>query len=75
MNILGIETSCDETSVSVTQDGRRVLSNEILSQIDIHALYGGVVPEIASRAHLEAISPLTRKAARRSTSYKGSRSG
>lgn len=62
MNILGIETSCDETSVSVTQDGRRVLSNEILSQIDIHALYGGVVPEIASRAHLEAISPLTRKA-------------
>mgnify|MGYP002513393025 CR=1 FL=1 len=51
--VLGIESSCDETSVSVVKDGREVLSNVISSQIDIHKLYGGVVPEIASRKHLE----------------------
>lgn len=62
MLILGIESSCDETAASVVRDGREVLSNEILSQIDTHALYGGVVPEIASRAHVEAISGLVRKA-------------
>ena len=59
MKILAIESSCDETSVAVVQDGRKILSNEVLSQIDIHKRYGGVVPEIASRAHIEAISPLT----------------
>lgn len=53
MLILGIESSCDETSASVVEDGRKVLSNVIASQIDIHKLYGGVVPEIASRKHLE----------------------
>lgn len=62
MKILAIESSCDETSAAVVQDGRLVLSNEVLSQIDIHKRYGGVVPEIASRAHIEAISPLVRTA-------------
>ena len=62
MNILAFETSCDETSVAVVRDGRKLLSNEVLSQTDLHALYGGVVPEIASRSHLEAIAPLTAKA-------------
>lgn len=62
MNILAFETSCDETSVAVVRDGREILANEVLSQTDLHALYGGVVPEIASRSHLEAIAPLTAKA-------------
>lgn len=52
MKILGIESSCDETAAAVVEDGRRVLSNEIASQIDIHRAYGGVVPEIASRNHV-----------------------
>ncbi|MDP4110441.1 MAG: tRNA (adenosine(37)-N6)-threonylcarbamoyltransferase complex transferase subunit TsaD, partial [Bacillota bacterium] len=52
---LAIETSCDETSAAVVEDGRKVLSNTVLSQIDMHADYGGVVPEIASRQHVEAI--------------------
>jgi len=56
MNILSVETSCDETSVAITQDGTRVLSNVVLSQIKTHALYGGVVPEIASREHVEGIT-------------------
>lgn len=55
MKILGIESSCDETAASVVEDGRRLLSSVVASQIDIHAVYGGVVPEIASRAHTEAI--------------------
>ena len=55
MKILGIESSCDETAASVVEDGRKILSNVVASQIDIHAVYGGVVPEIASRAHTEAI--------------------
>ena len=55
---LGIETSCDETAVSIVKNGRTILSNIILSQIDIHKVYGGVVPEIACRAHIEAILPL-----------------
>lgn len=59
---LGIETSCDETSVSVVKDGRKILSNAIFSQIKQHAKFGGVVPEIASRQHLEAISHVTQKA-------------
>ncbi len=62
MNILSFESSCDETSVSVVRDGREVLSLEIASQIDIHKRYGGVVPEIASRAHIEAIHSLTSEA-------------
>lgn len=53
---LGIETSCDETAVAVVSDGRKILSNVISSQIDIHTVYGGVVPEIASRHHLENIN-------------------
>ena len=62
MNILAIESSCDETAVAVVKDGRQVLSNEIFSQIEIHALYGGVVPEIASRLHCEQINGVIRLA-------------
>ncbi len=62
MKILGIESSCDETAVSIVEDGRRILSNPVASQINLHALYGGVVPEIASRAHVEAIAGLTEQA-------------
>ena len=57
-----MESSCDETAVAVVRDGRQVLSNAIASQIDTHALYGGVVPEIASRMHVEAIDPLLDRA-------------
>ena len=64
MLILGIESSCDETAAAVVEDGRRMLSNAVATQIDLHALYGGVVPEIASRAHTEAISGLTEEALR-----------
>ena len=53
---LAIETSCDETSVAVLKDGREVLSNIISSQIEIHKKFGGVVPEIASRKHIESIN-------------------
>lgn len=60
--VLGIESSCDETSVSVVKNGREVLSNIINSQIDIHTRFGGVVPEIASRNHVEAISETTKQA-------------
>lgn len=60
--ILGIESSCDETSVAVVKNGREVLSNVIDTQIPIHEKYGGVVPEIASRNHIEAISRVTHKA-------------
>ena len=59
---LGIESSCDETSVSVVKNGREVLSNIIDTQIPIHEKYGGVVPEIASRNLIEAISRVTKKA-------------
>src|SRR5690554_330567 len=55
MIILSVETSCDETSVAITKDGKSVLSNAVLSQINIHQPYGGVVPEIASRAHIESM--------------------
>ena len=58
MKILGIETSCDETAAAVIEDGTRILSNVVVSQIDIHAAYGGVVPEIAARSHIEAILPV-----------------
>jgi len=60
--VLGIESSCDETSVSVVKNGREVLSNVINSQIDIHTEYGGVVPEIASRCHTEVINQITKQA-------------
>lgn len=60
--VLGIESSCDETSVAVVKNGREVLSNVIDTQIKIHELYGGVVPEIASRNHIEAISRVAKKA-------------
>ena len=64
MKILAFESSCDETAVAVVEDGRRILSDAIASQVDIHALYGGVVPEIASRKHVEAIAALTEQALR-----------
>ncbi len=62
MRILGIESSCDETAASVVEDGRRLLSNVVHSQIDIHAEYGGVVPEVAARSHIEMINPVINKA-------------
>ncbi len=62
MYILGIETSCDETAAAVVEDGRRVLSNVVASQIEEHRIYGGVVPEIASRRHAEAISRVVSEA-------------
>ena len=64
--ILGIETSCDETGVAVVEDGRRILANEVASQIAIHAPFGGVVPEIASRQHTRCISQLARQAMEKS---------
>lgn len=62
MKILGIESSCDETGVAVVEDGRRLLSNAVLSQIDLHREFGGVVPEVAARSHLEGIIPTCHKA-------------
>ena len=62
MIVLGIESSCDETSVALVKDGREVLSNSISSQIKIHEEYGGVVPEIASRCHTEVINPIMKQA-------------
>ncbi len=62
MNILAIETSCDETSVAIVRDGRHVLANIIASQIDIHQKYGGVVPEVASRQHILYIAPVLQEA-------------
>ena len=60
--VLGIESSCDETSCAIVKNGREVLSNVINSQIDIHTEYGGVVPEIASRCHTEVINQITKQA-------------
>lgn len=62
MKILAIETSCDDTSVAIVEDGRKILANVISSQIDIHNAFGGVVPEIASRCHLELIIPTIEEA-------------
>ncbi len=62
MNILAIESSCDETAVAIVRDGREVLTDCIASQVELHKLYGGVVPEIASRKHIEAIYPLADQA-------------
>ncbi len=58
MKILAIETSCDETAAAVVEDGRRVLSSVVSSQVDLHVRFGGVVPEVASRAHLELLTPV-----------------
>ena len=60
--VLGIESSCDETAAAVVANGREILSNVVLSQIDIHRLYGGVVPEIASRNHVEAVDKVVEQA-------------
>ena len=62
MKILAFETTCDETAAAVIEDGRKILSNIVYSQADLHAVYGGVVPEIASRCHIETISILAERA-------------
>lgn len=62
MKILAFESTCDETAVAIVEDGRKILTDQIFSQADLHAIYGGVVPEIASRCHVEAISVLSQKA-------------
>jgi len=62
MTILGIETSCDETSAAIVKDGRQVLSNIIASQVDLHAPFGGVVPEVAARRHIEVIGYIVNEA-------------
>jgi len=61
MKILGIETSCDETAAAVVEDGVRILSNQIASQVELHARYGGIVPEVASRQHILAIIPILKQ--------------
>ena len=62
MIIMAVESSCDETAVAIVEDGRKVLSDKIISQVDLHKIYGGVVPEIASRSHAEVISMLAQQA-------------
>ena len=62
MKILAFESTCDETAVAIVEDGRKILTDQILSQAQLHAVYGGVVPEIASRCHVEAISILAERA-------------
>ena len=62
MRILGIESSCDETAAAIVENGERLLSNVVNSQIDIHAQYGGVVPEVAARSHVEVINPVVTEA-------------
>src|SRR5262249_32532551 len=58
MRILGIETSCDESAAAVVEDGHRILANTVATQVDVHRRYGGVVPEVASRQHLQTIIPV-----------------
>ena len=62
MKILAIESSCDETAAAVVENGRTVLSSCVASQIEMHTIYGGVVPEIASRKHVEAVTALAERA-------------
>ena len=62
MKILAIESSCDETAAAVVEDGRTVLSSVVYTQVALHAQYGGVVPEIASRKHVEKVSAVTQQA-------------
>ena len=64
VRVLALETSCDETAAAIVEDGRRIIANVVFSQIDLHALYGGVVPEIASRAHVEACDRVVDEALR-----------
>lgn len=71
MKILAFESSCDETAAAVVEDGRRVLSDVVASQADMHALYGGVVPEIASRKHVEVIAALAEQALREAGCTRG----
>lgn len=71
MNILAIESSCDETAAAVVRDGRTVLSNCVASQIEMHTIYGGVVPEIASRKHVEAVTGLVDQAVEQAGLTKG----
>jgi N6-L-threonylcarbamoyladenine synthase len=75
MKILGIETSCDETAAAVVEDGTRILSNQIASQVEIHARYGGVVPEVASRQHLLSIIPIIERAMAESRAIWGDLAG
>src|SRR4051794_5722260 len=62
MKILGIETSCDETAAAVVEDGQGLLSNAVASSLDLHVQYGGVVPEVAARSHIEVILPVIQQA-------------
>ena len=62
LTILGIESSCDETAVAVVRDGRQILSNVVASQVELHRKYGGVFPEMASRQHVKAITPVFQEA-------------
>jgi N6-L-threonylcarbamoyladenine synthase len=62
VNILGIESSCDETAAAIVTDGRRLRANIVASQIDLHRQYGGVVPEIAARSHVEVVTPVIEQA-------------
>src|SRR4051812_28862330 len=62
MRILGIESSADETAASVVQDGCRMMSNVVASSLDLHTAYGGIVPEIAARSHVEVITPVIKQA-------------
>lgn len=62
MKVLGIETSCDETAAAIVEDGQTLLGNAVVSQIDIHKVYGGVVPEVAARSHIEVINPVINQA-------------
>ena len=71
MNILAVESSCDETAVAIVRDGREVLTDCIASQVDLHRLYGGVVPEIASRKHIEAIYGLADQALQQANLTRG----
>ncbi len=63
--ILAIETSCDETAAAVVEDGRLVRSSVVSSQVDMHAAFGGVVPEVAGRAHVDLLGPVVSEAMRR----------
>ena len=67
--VLAIETSCDETAAAVVADGKHVLSSVVSSQVDIYARYGGVVPEVASRAHVDLITPVIAQALIRSEEH------
>ena len=61
MKILGIESSCDETAAAIVENGERLLSNVVHSQIDIHAQFGGVIHEMAARSHIEIINPVIKQ--------------